>query len=267
MTNLLIKVRDILADNYKFNSETQEYYTSKIFSLQDANIDSISLLVYKNGAIIPTVSASWTRTGTVVTITKTAHGLIDEDVITLTISSVIVALPLGTYTITKLTADTFTVVGLSAGATSGTCTYNNYSYSTTNGKITIVGTLTAGEDSFTFTYNAYEKYSDAELQGYIRSALYYLTAEKYKTFKILPPTSIFPTPAEDEECLIAIIAAILIKGSIRQYRTPEITITFGENLSTEQKIKQAINQFSKTFGTIEYTDLSEEISVEEDDDD
>lgn len=265
MTNLVIKLRDILGDNYQAITETQEYYTSKIFSLEYANIDSTSLLVYKNGAIIPVVSATWARTGTVVTITKTTHGLIDGDVITLTISSAVAALPLGIYTITKLTVDTFTVVGLSAGATTGTCTYNNYSYSTTTGKITIVGTLTAG-DSFTFTYNAYEKYSDTELQGYIRSALYYLTAEKYGTFKILPPTSIFPTPSEGEECLIAIIASILIKGSIRQYRTPEITITFGENLSSEEKIKRLVQQFKKSYGVLEYVDPTDESAIEDDED-
>ncbi len=264
MTNLLIKVRDILADNYQSISETQDYITSKIFSLQYANVDSASLAIYKNGVlwyITPVAGAGvvWARTGNVITITKTAHHFITGDSVTISVTSDSAALPLGTYVVTKLTDNTFTVVGLNAGTFSGTCTYTivaNYSYLA--GIVTVTGNLTAG-DSLRFDYNAYSKYSDTELQGYIRSALYYLVAEQYKTFVIRPPALIMPTPTEDEECLIAIIAGILIKGSIRSYRTPEFTITFGEGMSVEQKIKQLLNQFQKAFGNIEYTDLSKEI--------
>jgi hypothetical protein len=242
--------------------------------LEYANIDSTTLLVYKNGvlwSITPVAGSAvaWARSGTTITITKTAHGFITGDTATVTVSSATAALPLEAYTVTKLTADTFNVVGLNAGATSGTCTYTivaNYSYSSTTGKVTVTGNLIAGQDSLTFTYNAYEKYSDAELQGYIRSSLYYLTAEKYGTFKILPPTSIFPTPSESEECLITIIASILMKGSIRQYKTPEITITFEENLSVTEKIKRLVQQFKKSYGVLEYVDPTDE-SAEEDDED
>ena len=270
MTNLLIKVRDILGDNYQTISETQDYISSMIFTMQYSNIDSTTLKVYKNGvlwSLTPVAGAgvAWARTTTVVTITKTAHGLITGDSVVVTVTSDATALPLGTYTVTKLTADTFKVTGLNAGAASGTCTYTitaNYSYSA--GIVTITGNLTAG-DSLRFDYQAYSKYSDTELQGYIRSACYYLTAEKYKTFAIKPPTLIFPTPSEDEEALLAIVACILIKGSIRQYRTPEFTITFGENLSVEQKIKQSVSKFKKAFGYIDYVDLDEQAAETEDD--
>jgi hypothetical protein len=242
-----------------------------IFSLQYANVDSTSLKVYKNGvlwSLTPVAGAgvAWARTTTVVTITKTAHGLITGDSVIVTVTSDATALPLGTYTVTKLTVDTFKVTGLNAGGASGTCTYTitaNYSYSA--GIVTVTGNLTAG-DSLRFDYSAYSKYSDTELQGYIRSACYYLTAEKYKTFAIRPPTLIFPTPTEDEEALLAIIACILIKGSIRQYRTPEFTITFGENLSIEQKIKQSVAKFKKAFGYIDYVDLDEQAAETEDED-
>jgi hypothetical protein len=270
MTNLLIKVRDILGDNYQTITETQDYISSMIFSLQYSNVDSTSLKVYKNGvlwSLTPVAGAgvAWARTLTVVTITKSAHGLITGDSVTISVTSDAAALPLATYVVTKLTANTFTIAGLNAGGATGTCTYTitaNYSYSA--GIVTVTGNLTAG-DSLRFDYQAYSKYSDTELQGYIRSALYYLTAEKYKTFAIKPPTLIFPTPTEEEECLVAIIACILIKGSIRQYRTPEFTITFGENLSVEQKIKQSVSKFKKAFGYIDYVDLDEQAAEVEDD--
>jgi hypothetical protein len=270
MTNLLIKVRDILGDNYQSITETQDYISSMIFSLQYANVDSTSLKVYKNGvlwSLTPVAGAgmTWARTATAITITRTAHGLITGDSVVITVTSDAAALPLGTYVVTKISASNFRITGLNAGGTSGTCTYTvtaNYSYLA--GIVTVTGNLTAG-DSLRFDYSAYSKYSDTELQGYIRSALYYLTAEKYKTFAIRPPTLIFPTPTEDEECLIAILACILIKGSIRQYRTPEFTITFGENLSIEQKIKQSVSKFKKAFGYIDYVDLDEQAADTEDD--
>ena len=73
---------------------------------------------------VAVVGVAWARTLTVVTITSTGHGLLTGDLITITVSSDVTALPLATYTITKLTADTFTVVGLNAGGATGTCTYS-----------------------------------------------------------------------------------------------------------------------------------------------
>jgi len=274
MTGIVTKLRDILGDNYKVISETQDYISSLIFTLQNANIDSTSLVVQNNGVVwsatIPAGSTvAWTRSGSTITITKTSHGLITGDSVALSASSDVTALPLATYLVTKLTTNTFTVVGLNAGASSGTCSYptsTNYSYSSTTGAITITGTVIAG-DVFTFIYNAYEKYSDAELQGYVRSALYYLTSEKYKIFIIRPPTYIFPTPTEEEECLVAVVAAILIKGSISYYQTPEFRINFAENIPVSKRIKTAVAEFKKSFGVLDYIDLTDEpAEVEEDED-
>ena len=255
MDDLILAVRDLISDNlittgvdvFTYESIT----SSKIFTLTEANVSAATIIVNKNGAIIPVVNATWTRAGTVITITKTAHGLINGDVITITITNSAIALPLGTYVITKLTADTFTVVGLDAGLTTGgTCTYNNYSYSSTTGKITIVGTLTAG-DSFEVDYSYYTKYSDSEIRGFIKSAIYYLAVEKYGTFTVRSDEIMFPTPTQDEVYLIALITAILIKGDLVSYRTPELTINFERSDSKEKKIHKFIRQYKKTYGVLE----------------
>jgi hypothetical protein len=268
MDTILTKLRDIIGDNYTFIPESQEFYGgAKIFSLQYANIDSSTLTVYKNGTlwlITPVAGngVAWARTGTTVTITKTGHGLITGDSVTISVSSDVTALPLGVKTATKLTDNTFTVVGLSAGATSGTCTYTviaNYSYSSATGKVTITGILTSG-DALTFEYNAYEKYSTSELRSYIRSAIYQLAVNKYRVFTAKSDNIIFPTPSESEECLLAIIAAILIKGNVRQYRTPEFTMTFDtDNMSVEKKIRTTLIQYRKTFGVIQYIGTDEQL--------
>lgn len=274
MTDIISALRDAIEDNYKYTTDSFEYITSKIFTLTEANIDSTSLVCYKNGVLWPLTpvagaAVAWARTGTVVTITKTAHGFITGDTATVSVTSDAAALPLGAKIVTKLTDNTFTVVGLNAGASSGTCTYTivaNYAYSSTTGKVTVTGNLTAG-DVLEFIYNAYAKYSDNELRGYIRSAFGYLSMEKYKTFVARADNTIYPTPSQAEVYLISFIASVIIKGSISSYKTPEISITFNDKVSKEDKIRQVVRQFSKVFGVLVYVDLNEETVIESEEDD
>ncbi len=134
----------------------------------------------------------------------------------------------------------------------------NYNYSTTTGKLTVTGTLVVG-DSLEVAYSYYEKYSDTELQGFIRAAISYLVVEKYKCFAVKPPDIIFPTPSESEEHLIAVIAAILIKGDVISYRTPELTISFERGDSKEKKIKKFVRQYQKAYGYLTFISLGEKI--------
>lgn len=72
------------------------------------------------------VSATWTRSGTVVTVTLPSHMMWTGDSINVTACSDTAALPLGPKaTVTVLTSSTFTVTGVNAGATSGTLTFEN----------------------------------------------------------------------------------------------------------------------------------------------
>jgi hypothetical protein len=277
MQSIIDKTRDFISDGLVttgrdvFNYES--IVSSKIFTLTESNVESTSILVYKNGVLwsmtpLAGSGVAWTRVSTIITITKANHGLITGDVIIVTTSSATAALPLASYTITKLTANTFTVVGLNAGATSGTCTYtivNNYSYSTTTGKITITGTLTVGH-SLEVDYSYYSKYSDNELRGFIKSAITYLAVEKYKVFSVKSDNIIFPTPNEGEEDLIALIASILIKGDLVGYRTPELTISFERGDSKEKKIKKFIRQYKKTYGTLIYIKPDETVVLDEEED-
>jgi hypothetical protein len=270
MNTIITKCRDIIEDSLK--TDGRDIYTyeslvsSKIFTLTTANIDSTSLVVYKNGVLwsqtpVAGSGVAWTRALAVITITKIGHGLITGDVITISVSSSTSALPLGSYTVTKLTDNTFSIVGLNAGAESGTCTYTitaNYSYSTTTGKLTITGTLAVG-DTLEINYSYYNKYSDNELRGFIRAAISYLSVEKYGTFTVKSDNVIFPTPTEEQENLLAVIAGILIKGDIISYKTPELTITFERGDSKDKKIKKLTRQFKKAYGVLVYIKMDEKI--------
>lgn len=134
----------------------------------------------------------------------------------------------------------------------------NYSYSSTTGKLTITGTLTAG-DALEVTYSYYNKYSDTEIQGFIKASISYLSVEKYGTFAVKSDNVIFPTPDEEEENLIALISSILIKGDISSYRTPEISISFERGESKEKKIRKIIRQFKKAYGNLKYIGMDEKV--------
>lgn len=172
-----------------------------------------------------------------------------------------------------ITSKVFTLTESNIDATSLVCYKNgtlwaatNYAYAATTGKVTVSAALTAG-DVLEFVYNAYAKYSDTELRGYIRAALGDLSIEKYKTFVSKSDNTIYPTPTEDEEYLIAFIASVRIKGSISSYKTPEITINFNDKQSNSEKIRQAVRQFAKAYGVLEYVELDEEAVPEDIDED
>ena len=134
----------------------------------------------------------------------------------------------------------------------------NYDYDATRNKITIsseTGIIDSGA-TLRISYNCYEKYSDEELETYLKNAMYYLSVYGYTTFDLETGDTISPTPTTAEENLIVMVAGILMKGSIRSYRTPEFTINFANDDSPEEKIKKLLFNFDKTFASFVYIDLT-----------
>jgi hypothetical protein len=155
------------------------------------------------------------------------------------------------FTLTEANVNTSTIIVKKNGTV---WAVGNYSFNSGTCELTIIGTLAAG-DSLAVTYSYYAKYSDNEIIGRIKAAISYLSVEKYGTFAIKEDNVIFPTPDEQEENLIAIVASILIKGDVVSYRTPEFTITFERGESKEKKIKQCIRQSKKAYGVLQYIKL------------
>jgi hypothetical protein len=166
------------------------------------------------------------------------------------------------FTLTEANINASTIIVYKNGSVwAGT----NYSYSSTTGKLTVTGTLTAG-NLLEVIYSYYEKYSDNELIGFINSSFFYLSIEKYKTFVLASDNTVFPTPSENEKNLIAVIASILIKGDIVSYRTPELSVSFERGDSKEKKIKKYVRQFNKVYGIIDYIDINKTMIVNEEED-
>jgi len=118
-------------------------------------------------------------------------------------------------------------------------------------------------DVLLITFSYYQKYSDTILEAYIRSALYYISIEQYKTFEVESGGTLDPTPSEQEENLIAIIAAALVGGNVAQYRTPELSIVFNSREPVETRIRNFIRKVNKSYGVLEYIDLTAEATEEE----
>lgn len=76
----------------------------------------------------PLIDVTWSRSSTTVTITENTHGLLTGNLIHIATTSSSAALPTGIYSIIVTDLNTYTVVGLNAGATTGTAS-KGYAYS------------------------------------------------------------------------------------------------------------------------------------------
>jgi hypothetical protein len=109
-------------------------------------------IAYSAGTISSTaltkkyVGLNWSRTGTTVTITSPNHGLLTGDYITTPASYGSGAIPSNTYTITYLTANTFSIVGVNTGSTSGTGLAYSCCLRTTDKVVVMIKTITANPE-------------------------------------------------------------------------------------------------------------------------
>jgi hypothetical protein len=85
-----------------------------------------TLVLFDTTTAPVTASVTYGRTGTLVTVTKTAHGLVTGDIVGIHFNSASgVAATDGNYSITRTGADTFTLVDINTGtvSTSATAAY------------------------------------------------------------------------------------------------------------------------------------------------
>ena len=125
-----------------------------------------------------------------------------------------------------------------------------YSYDPVTNKIEITLALIQGDIiEVDYTYN---KYSDTELNGYIRSALVFISVyskDSEKDFELETET-IEPTPTNIEIDLISLVASILIKPDWTRKSLPNLTVVYPRNLSKEKKIELLIQKFNSGIGIV-----------------
>lgn len=118
---------------------------------------------------------------------------------------------------------------------------SEYSYNTSNNKVTITASLVAG-DTVEIQYTFYPNYSSTEIQNFIKAATIHISACNYTTF-VIENDIIYPSPTREEENLIAMVAAILINPDNTSYSLPDIRVTAPKDLPTIEKIRKIIGVF------------------------
>ena len=123
----------------------------------------------------------------------------------------------------------------------------NWSYSSTTKKLTFESgySLTSG-DTIQIDYTIYPNYSNTELDSYLHSALMFLSNFQYDYFEI-DSDDVNPEPSNEEENLIAMVTAIIIKPEDKSYRLPDMSVSISNRaLPKEEKIQRLISAFKKS---------------------
>jgi len=133
---------------------------------------------------------------------------------------------------------------------------SDYSYNSANGKITITASGLSSGDICEVNFS-YSNYSDSELKEYTRAALVWISIYGYdeKDYEI-EDISVYPTPSNEAEDLISLIASILIKPNYNKKSLPGgITITYPKTMSKEQVIEKLVTRFNRGLGSIGLIEL------------
>ena len=99
------------------------------------------------------------------------------------------------------------------------------------------------------------KYSDMELEAFIKRALLYIGVA-YKNFDIVSGDVLSPTPTSEEEKLIILVATIIAEPSYTEYRLPTVSVKYAETMSLEEKITSIINRYVIFSGLWDYVQIT-----------
>ncbi len=151
-------------------------------------------------------------------------------------------------------ASTSIVVNVNGSETS------NFSYNSTTNKVTITDSLTQG-DSIIISFSFYEKYSDTELIGYIKSNLVMFTKFQYKKLFYMDSNDQVVTyngenPTEAEGNIIALITSIDIDPqNTKVHIVGDFNISSAENKSKSEQMNDVFNMFQKSYGVVDFLEI------------
>jgi len=128
-----------------------------------------------------------------------------------------------------------------------------YAYDSDTNKITISmpsGNELENGDIIEVDYNFY-KYSEDELSAYVKGAIVWISIFSHDDNDIeIEDDEIYPTIDNKTSDLVALIASILINPDYTSYKLPNLTVTYYQKLSKEDKIEKLIKKFNYSVGII-----------------
>lgn len=129
-----------------------------------------------------------------------------------------------------------------------------YAYDSSTNELEITATLVAN-DIIIVSYT-YRKYSNTELDEYIRASLVWISYFAYdETDYELESENVYPTPSNRDTDLIALVSSILIRPDYTRYSLPNLTVVYNNKLTKDQKIQKLISRFRMGLGVNDVLNL------------
>lgn len=129
-----------------------------------------------------------------------------------------------------------------------------YSFDSDTNKITVTVSLNSG-DIIEVDYKYY-KYSETELDEYIRASLVWISVSAYsQTDYEIENDDIYPTPDNKTLDLVSLISSILIKPDYTTYKLPNVTVIYNGRLPKDQKIQKLISRFKIGLGVFDTIEI------------
>lgn len=129
----------------------------------------------------------------------------------------------------------------------------DYTFDVLTNKVEITVSALTTSDVIEVDYT-YIKYSETEIDSYIRSALVFISVYCYddKDYELEYESgndgNIIPTPDNRTTDLIALVSSILIKPDYSQYNLPNIKVTYPRKMTKEERIEKLISKFQIGLG-------------------
>jgi hypothetical protein len=128
-----------------------------------------------------------------------------------------------------------------------------WTYSSVTNRVTITASLVKN-DNIIIIYSYYEKYSDTEIQSYIKSNLIWFTKKRYIKYFYMNDSNEVVTldgvnPTEEEGDIIALITAIDVDPKNININTKDFSLTSVEKKSRTEQIDEVFAHFLRNFGT------------------
>lgn len=134
---------------------------------------------------------------------------------------------------------------------------DDYTFDEDTNKITITASALDTSSVIEVDYT-YTKYSDTELDGYIRSALVFISVYSHSdefNYELegesAGDTEIVPTMDSHIGDLVALVSSILIKPGYSQYNLPNLKVVYPEKMTKEERIAKLITRFNEGIGVNE----------------
>jgi len=136
----------------------------------------------------------------------------------------------------------------------------DYTYNATTNRVTIIASLTK-KDNIIVTYSYYQKYSDSEIQNYIKASLIWFVRKNYSKYFYMNASDEVVTldgiqPTEREADMVALVTAIDIDPKNINISTKDFKFNAVENKSRTEQIDEAFAHFTRTFGTVGFLEKS-----------